>query len=67
MARYNLAYEDIMNSARKSLERLKTPYMDHLKENLGSVGWTMKKDDVEALRNGFPGQQDVSDSVHLIG
>ena len=56
-----------MNSARKSLERLKTPYMDHLKENLGSVGWTMKKDDVEALRNGFPGQQDVSDSVHLIG
>lgn len=38
----------------------------HLKENLGAIGWQMEKEDIEKLRNEFPGQQDVSDAVPLI-
>ena len=39
---------------------------DHLKENLGAVGWEMEVDDIEILRCEYPGQKDVSDSVPLI-
>lgn len=37
----------------------------HLEENLGAVGWRMKKEDVEKLRNEFPGQLTVSDVIPL--
>lgn len=39
---------------------------EHIKENLGAIGWTMEKEDVERLRKEFPNQQEVSDSVPLI-
>jgi diketogulonate reductase-like aldo/keto reductase len=43
----------------------KTSAIEHLKENLGSIGWEMEKDDVEKLRNEFPDQKFISDSVPL--
>ncbi|MBI3955084.1 aldo/keto reductase [Candidatus Gottesmanbacteria bacterium] len=39
---------------------------EHLRENLGAVGWEMEVDDIERLRCEYPGQKDVSDSVPLI-
>lgn len=44
----------------------KTSSSAHLDENLGGVGWEMEADDVERLRNEFPDQTLVSDSVPLI-
>lgn len=38
---------------------------DHLYENLGAIGWAMEEEDIERLRNEFPGQQDVSNAVRL--
>jgi len=40
--------------------------IEHLKENLGALGWQMEKEDVERLRREFPNQKDVSDAVPLI-
>lgn len=37
----------------------------HLEENLGGIGWTMEREDVERLRSQFPDQQEVSDRVPL--
>lgn len=39
---------------------------NHLKENLGSFGWQMTKEDIERLRRNFPNQKDVSDVVALV-
>ncbi len=39
---------------------------EHLRENLGAIGWEMDSQDVERLRFAYPGQKDVSDSVPLI-
>ena len=44
----------------------KTTSVEHLKENLGAVGWTMDQTDIERLRTEFPNQQDISDIVPLI-
>ncbi|MBI2552774.1 aldo/keto reductase [Candidatus Uhrbacteria bacterium] len=44
----------------------KTTAIEHLKENLGAVGWTMNPADIERLRTEFPNQQDISDTVPLI-
>lgn len=38
----------------------------HLEENLGALGWQMKREDVEELRKVFPNQQAVSDVVPLV-
>lgn len=38
---------------------------DHLRENLGAVGWRLSDEDIEVLRTGFPDQQDGSDIYHL--
>lgn len=38
----------------------KTTTLDHLKENLGVVGWEMDKTDVERLKREFPNQREVS-------
>lgn len=43
----------------------KTTNIKHLKENLGAVGWNMKKEDIEKLRKEYPDQQDVSDTMSL--
>lgn len=38
----------------------------HLEENLGAIGWNMKKEDIERLRKKFPSQQNISDRVPLV-
>lgn len=38
---------------------------EHLKENLGALGWSMEKDDIERLDKEFPDQQAISDAVPL--
>ncbi len=40
--------------------------IDHIKENLGAIGWQMSQEDIEKLRKEFPNQQGVSDAVPLI-
>ncbi|HET9946559.1 MAG TPA: aldo/keto reductase [Patescibacteria group bacterium] len=39
---------------------------EHLKENLGALGWEMEKEDIARLDKEFPNQQDISDAVPLI-
>jgi diketogulonate reductase-like aldo/keto reductase len=34
---------------------------EHIKENLGGLGWKMDKVDIEELRRDFPNQQDISE------
>lgn len=43
----------------------KTRRVDHLKENLGALGWQMELGDIEKLRKEYPNQQDISDDVPL--
>ncbi|HEX7042587.1 MAG TPA: aldo/keto reductase [Patescibacteria group bacterium] len=44
----------------------KTRSLDHLKENLGALDFTMGSIDIERLRNEYPGQEDISDAVPLL-
>lgn len=44
----------------------KTTTIEHLRENLGAIGWNMAANDIELLRREFSNQQDVSDAVPLI-
>lgn len=43
----------------------KTSTVDHLKENLGAIGWQMNKEDIETLRREFPNQQERSVDLPL--
>lgn len=43
----------------------KTSSLDHLNDNLGAIGWSMDKEDIEKLRKEFPDQKLVSDAVPL--
>ena len=43
----------------------KSSKIEHLKENLGAIGWEMDKEDIEKLRTGFPDQKFVSDTMPL--
>ncbi len=43
----------------------KTSSVEHLKENLGAIGWTMDTKDIELIRTEFPDQREVSDAVPL--
>lgn len=43
----------------------KTSNPEHLKENLGAIGWQMDEADIERIRSEFPDQQGVSDAVPL--
>jgi len=43
----------------------KTSNLDHLKDNLGAIGWSMAKEDIEKIRKEFPGQQVISDALPL--
>lgn len=37
----------------------KTTSLEHLKENLGALDWTMEESDIERIRKDFPGQEIV--------
>lgn len=43
----------------------KTSKEEHLKENLGAIGWCMEKNDIELLREEYPDQKEISDAVPL--
>lgn len=43
----------------------KTTSLDHLKENLGAIDWSLEADDIEKIRRHFPDQKIVSDAVPL--
>ncbi len=43
----------------------KTSNIEHLKENLGAVGWEMDTEDIERIRREYPDQKDLSDAVPL--
>jgi diketogulonate reductase-like aldo/keto reductase len=43
----------------------KTTTIDHLKENLGALGWYMEEADVRQLSSEFPDQKFISDTVPL--
>lgn len=43
----------------------KTSTIEHLKENLGAIGWQMDNGDVERLREDFPNQKEKSESLPL--
>lgn len=44
----------------------KTRKIDHLKENLGALGWSMEKSDIELLMNDFPDTVETVDNITLI-
>ncbi len=44
---------------------VKAANTDHLKDNLGAVGWEMEEKDIERLRKEFPDQEDISDVCPL--
>ena len=43
----------------------KTTNLEHMKENLGAVGWQMEPEDIEFLRKEYPDQKEISDVVPL--
>ena len=43
----------------------KTTSIDHLKENLGALDFTMDSEDIEKLRTDFPNQETISDAVPI--
>lgn len=43
----------------------KTTHIEHLEENLGSIGWQLDKADMDDLTQNFPGQSNVSERVPL--
>jgi len=43
----------------------KSRSLDHLKENLGAIGWQLSLEDIELLRREYPNQQPVSNIVPL--
>ena len=44
---------------------VKSSNVEHLKENLGALGWQMDPEDVELVRREYPNQKSVSDAVPL--
>jgi diketogulonate reductase-like aldo/keto reductase len=36
--------------------------LEHIKENLGAIGWALSKEDIEILRNEFPDQKNCSET-----
>ena len=43
----------------------KTSQHSHLLENLGALSWSMEDQDIKRIRDEFPNQQIISDSVPL--
>jgi diketogulonate reductase-like aldo/keto reductase len=67
--KYNKTYAQIainwLISQPNVVTIVKTRNPDHLKENLGAIGWYMEEKDIERLGNEFPDQVDVSDVISL--
>ncbi len=67
--KYNKTFAQIslnwLISQKNVVTLAKTSNMNHLKENLGAIGWSMDEEDIERLRNEFPDQIYVSDVVPL--
>jgi len=40
--------------------------IDHIKENLGTIGWNLEHEDIEKIRIEFPNQTVISEAVPLI-
>jgi len=53
-------------SQRNVVTLSKMRKIEHIRENLGAIGWQMAEQDIEKLRRDFPNQQDVSDAMPLI-
>jgi len=43
----------------------KTRNIDHLKENLGAIGWSLEKEDVKLLMDNFPGIVETVENITL--
>lgn len=43
----------------------KTSTLDHLRDNLGAIGWQMEDEDIENLRKNFPNQQAKPENLFL--
>ena len=54
-----------LTSQKNVISLSKTSTIKHLEENLGAIGWTMDKNDIEKLRKDFPNQQEKSESLPL--
>ena len=69
MEKYNKTASQIAISwliSQKNVVTLsKTSNIEHLKENLGAIGWNMENEDVERLRTEYPDQRNVSDALPL--
>lgn len=49
-----------LTSQKNVVVLAKSSNLDHLKEDLGAVGWEMEQGDVEKLRKEFPNQEGIS-------
>jgi diketogulonate reductase-like aldo/keto reductase len=52
-------------SQKNVITLAKTSNVEHLRENLGAIGWEMEQGDIERLRLEYPNQKDSSDAVPL--
>lgn len=52
-------------SQKNIITLVKSRNITHLKENLGAIGWNMETEDIEELRNYYPGQKNYSDSSNV--
>lgn len=68
-AKYNKTPTQIMLNWLISQQNVvtisKTSSVDHLKENLGALDWTMEPEDIEKIRRNFPHQEIISDTYPL--
>ncbi|MBU1033954.1 aldo/keto reductase [Patescibacteria group bacterium] len=52
-------------SQKNVLTLFKTSSIEHLEENIGSLGWEMNQEDIEKLRKNFPNQIMVPENLPL--
>lgn len=52
-------------SQKNVLTLFKTSSIEHLEENIGSLGWEMNQEDIEKLRKDFPNQVMVPENLPL--
>jgi len=67
--KYNKSFAQIMLNWLMSQENVvtvtKMAKLEHVKENLGAIGWQLEKPDIEKLRKEFPNQINHSDVLPL--
>ena len=54
-----ISQENVVTTAKSSS-------LDHVRENVGALGWQMEEKDREYLRREFPEQHPVSDTIRLL-